>query len=331
MCMISVITSVYNGERFIAETIESIRQQTVTDWEYILIDNCSTDRTVEIIEGFAAKDSRIQLIRNKENVGQIPNLNKAIELAKGKYIARSDADDISYPKRFEKQLAYMEANPSTVLVGSEMDQWWDGEVKKFSGTPAFCNEQEIMFGTLFFCTMPHSSFFIRKSALTGHGIRYRDYRYAEDWAMIVDLLAVGGAYRIPESLIMYRIYGDQLTQKLPAELRINETEEIMLRYLKTQPVRDKELMRRGLCGVLSGRKEIKLLEEELMDYARCCGLDAKNESGVRKAYRQIINWQTGNAALFFAYATSPLRERGWFFSIGGLVFLKKCLVHRGRV
>lgn len=328
MCRVSVITSVYNGERFIGETIDSIRAQTMKDWEHIIVDNCSTDRTVEIIEEYMKTDPRIRLIKNQENVGQIPNLNKAIELAKGEYIARSDADDISYPSRFEKQLAYMKEHPEAVLVGSEMDSWWDGTTKKYSGEHFFCDEKEIRFGTLFFCVMPNSSFFIRKKALTDHQIRYRDYQYAEDWAIIVDLLQAGSAYKFPESLIMYRIYGDQLTQKLPAELRIRETEEIMFRYLETQDIGERLIVEKAIRGELDGKKDLAKFEEVLGSYAKSSGVSGK--SCVRKAYWQIMNWQRGSAALFFSYAKSPLREKGWLFSLGGLAFLKKCLMHYGK-
>lgn len=336
MCQISVITSVYNGERFIAETIKSIQDQTFTDWEYLITDNCSTDRTAEIIEEFAKTDPRIKLFKNAENVGQIPNLNRMISLAKGKYIARTDADDLSYPTRFAKQYAYLEEHPEVVLVGSQQDTWWDGEVRTFSGRPIANTLEELRFSSLFFDVMPNSSFFYRKSALEEYGIQYRDYAYAEDWALIDDLLGAGEIFVLPEALILYRVYGDQLTQRLPAELRIAETEEISLRYLSTQPIEDKTIFEKTIKGKLTSRKEYHALENALVQYALSCGLgsDAHGAASyecVRHSYRTLMNWQRGNLSLFFTYAMSPLRQRGWFFSVSGLVFLKKCLLHRGKV
>ncbi|MBQ3799225.1 MAG: glycosyltransferase family 2 protein, partial [Treponema sp.] len=129
MPKISVVTSVYNCERFVGETIQSVINQTFTDWEYILIDDCSKDRSAEIIQSFADKDPRIRLIRNEQNQGQCRNLNHGIQLAKGEYIARLDHDDLCYPERFQKQLDYMEAHKETVLCGCRMDMWQDGIVK----------------------------------------------------------------------------------------------------------------------------------------------------------------------------------------------------------
>ncbi len=112
---ISVIMSVYNGEAYLEEAIESVINQSFKSWELIVINDCSNDSTGTILEDYSNKDERIKVYTNEVNLKLPASLNKAISLCKGKYIARMDADDISLPERFEKQYAFMEANKDVVL------------------------------------------------------------------------------------------------------------------------------------------------------------------------------------------------------------------------
>ena len=105
---ISVIMSVYNGEEYLESAIESVMNQTFKDWELIVINDCSTDSTAEILDRLAKKDERIKVHPNEVNLRLPKSLNKAISLCSGKYIARMDADDICLPERFEKQYKFME-------------------------------------------------------------------------------------------------------------------------------------------------------------------------------------------------------------------------------
>ena len=112
---ISVIMSVYNGEAYLTEAIESVRQQTFENWELIVINDCSTDGTAEILAGFASRDDRIKVHTNEVNLKLPSSLNKAISLCEGRYIARMDADDICLPQRLEKQFGFMEENSDVAL------------------------------------------------------------------------------------------------------------------------------------------------------------------------------------------------------------------------
>lgn len=113
---ISVIMGVYNGERFLAEAIESILFQTFRDFEFIIINDCSTDKSEKIISSF--DDPRIKLINLKENKGLSFALNTGILKSKGHYIARMDSDDVSIPERFEKQVEFFKKNPEVSVLGS---------------------------------------------------------------------------------------------------------------------------------------------------------------------------------------------------------------------
>ena len=125
--MISVIMPVYNGEKYLREAIESILCQTYSDFEFIILDDGSTDSSLTIIKEYAKMDSRIIFITRK-NKGLVATLNEGLELAKGDFIARMDADDISYPERFAKQIQYFANNPELFLVGTNFRNIYEVDI-----------------------------------------------------------------------------------------------------------------------------------------------------------------------------------------------------------
>lgn len=119
--LISVIMPVYNAKQYVKQAVESILNQTYQKFEFIIVDDASNDLTSKILREFKKKDSRIILIRNKENLGVTKSLNIAVAKASGKYILRMDADDWSYPDRFELQVKLMENNPDVAVSGSYVE------------------------------------------------------------------------------------------------------------------------------------------------------------------------------------------------------------------
>ena len=115
---ISVVMSCYNRAEYSKLAIESILNQTYKDFEFIIIDDCSTDNTADVIQEYADKDERIVFIKNKQNMDYNYNLRKGFEIAKGEYIARMDDDDISMPERFEKQVEYLDKHPEITVLGT---------------------------------------------------------------------------------------------------------------------------------------------------------------------------------------------------------------------
>lgn len=115
---ISIIMSVFNEERYLEESIKSILNQTYKDFEFIIVDDGSFDRTPEILKNWAKRDPRIKTITNEKNIGLTKSLNKAIKMAQGQYIARQDADDISLPQRLEKQIEFLENHPEIKILGT---------------------------------------------------------------------------------------------------------------------------------------------------------------------------------------------------------------------
>lgn len=117
---VSVVMAVLNGARFLRDAIESVLGQTFTDFEFIIIDDGSTDDTWRILTEYAAQDSRIVLIRNEKNQGIASSVNRGLARARGKYIARMDADDVTIPERFAKEVRFLEDHPEVGMVGSNM-------------------------------------------------------------------------------------------------------------------------------------------------------------------------------------------------------------------
>lgn len=117
MALISVLMPVFNVERFVSEAIESVLEQTFADIELVIIDDASSDSTVDIVKKYKKKDKRIVLVENKVNIGISRALNKGLSLCSGKYIARADGDDIMHPERLYRQYSYLESNPEFALVG----------------------------------------------------------------------------------------------------------------------------------------------------------------------------------------------------------------------
>jgi len=114
--IVTVLMTVYNGKNFLNEAIESVLCQTLTNYEFLIVDDASTDNSIEIINSY--NDSRIKLLINKKNIGQTLSLNKGLAIAQGKYIARFDQDDVCLPRRLEEQVAFFNKNPSISIVCS---------------------------------------------------------------------------------------------------------------------------------------------------------------------------------------------------------------------
>src|SRR4051812_26679567 len=117
---VSVLMAVYNGEQYLREAVNSILSQTFKDFEFIIIDDGSTDRSPELLASYARADSRVKLI-SRPNKGLTKSLNEGLHAARGEFVARMDGDDISLPERFERQVSYLREHPEVVLVGSRVE------------------------------------------------------------------------------------------------------------------------------------------------------------------------------------------------------------------
>lgn len=165
MIKITVIMGVYNGAKKLTAAVESILNQTFTDFEFIVCDDASSDNSLQILEGLAARDKRIKIIRNPHNLSLAPTLNNCLQAASGEYIARMDADDISHPERFEKEVAFLDAHPEYAIVGTGRNTYDDSGIWGSQGFRGERSKLDIYRGRTFL----HPSIMMRKEALLAVG------------------------------------------------------------------------------------------------------------------------------------------------------------------
>jgi glycosyltransferase involved in cell wall biosynthesis len=200
--VISVVMSVYNGEEYLEDSIESILNQTYKNFEFIIINDGSTDKTLNIIKKYKTTDNRIFLI-DRENKGLVFSLNEGITAARGKYIARMDADDISLPTRFEEQVLFMDKNTQIGVCGTWVRLF--GNVIRDNIWKIPVNNKELHSRILFSVPVAHPSVIIRKSVLDKYSIKYNEkYKHAEDYKFWLDLYKYTEFSNIPKVLLNYR-------------------------------------------------------------------------------------------------------------------------------
>ncbi|MDE9519629.1 glycosyltransferase [Xenorhabdus bovienii] len=218
---ISVIMSVFNGEEFLSEAINSILNQSINDYEFIIVNDASTDRTTHILSEFQRKDKRIKIINNIGNIGLARSLNAAILVAKGKFIARMDADDFSFPGRLQAQYQYMVNHPDTIVCGTAMSIYEEVNNNK---TPPLSHER-IISSIIFDCPFYHPTVMMRKDILLNLNPIYpEDYKKAQDYGLWVKLFltSINKNYKfinLPDVLLRYRTH--------PEKNRINYYNEQM--------------------------------------------------------------------------------------------------------
>jgi glycosyltransferase involved in cell wall biosynthesis len=209
---ISVVLPVYNMELFIGESIESILNQSFTEFELIIIDDASTDGTRDRIRSY--KDSRIIVLENEINLGNFPSRNRGLKIARGNYIAVMDGDDTSLPHRLTTQFEFMENNPEILACGSF--NTLTASLIKLKQPYNFTDiSHALLINSCFF----HPSLFIRKQAIQKIGYYNEEYVYASDYDILCRLALQGKIMLLPEKLIHYRFHPGQITQSHAGEQR----------------------------------------------------------------------------------------------------------------
>lgn len=220
---ISVAMSVYNGERFLREAIESVLAQTFGDFEFLILDDGSRDGTRAIIESIAAHDPRIRPIV-RENRGLIVSLNELIAESRAPLIARMDADDICRPERFARQIAFLAGNPDHGIVGSwseDIDedgrshQPDDSDLDKDADQPIA--HEDVLSVIENRTPLCHPSIMARRDVLLAAGGYHRAYRHCEDYDLWLRLANQTRIANLPERLLRYRRYEGQISNRFAIE------------------------------------------------------------------------------------------------------------------
>jgi glycosyltransferase involved in cell wall biosynthesis len=210
---ISVIMSVYNTETYLEDAINSILCQSFIDFEFLIVDDFSTDNSVMILELCAKKDDRIKIFRNNENFGLTKNLNKLLHLANGEYIARMDADDISELNRFEKQIDFLENHKNIDIVGSFSKNINNkGEIIGSRTMPIMHSDIIRLLPKL--CPISHPTVIFRKDSLAKIGFYNIKHKRSQDYDMWFRAAAADLEFHnIPEFLFNYRMDENYLSRK----------------------------------------------------------------------------------------------------------------------
>jgi len=223
--------SVFNGETDIAKAIESILNQSYRDFEFIIIDDGSIDNSFAIIKRYAEKDERIKIYQNRNNIGLTKSLNKAIKLSKGKFIARQDVDDISLPKRLEKQMDFLIKNPDYAFCGC------NGIIKQTKqNLIKFFEKNEILRNLILENCFAHPAIIIRKEIFIKHGLYNEKFLYSQDyelWCRYIYKLRLK-AKNLRKKLIIMNMPMERLLEKNPYKFLIQTKNKIKikLKYLK---------------------------------------------------------------------------------------------------
>ncbi|MEK9627502.1 MAG: glycosyltransferase [Nitrospinota bacterium] len=209
MPKISVVTSVHNGEDFLKQCVNSILNQTLTDWEYIILNNGSTDRTAEILNNY--NDPRIRIV-HQENLGVPRSLNKGVSLCNADLIARLDADDYVLPNWLERQYEFMSKNKDVVISSSRFEELYNGKILPQS-FPFVEKDSEIRKCLCFMNPIPHSFTVIRKHSLMKIGGYDPHLVIAHDYDLWIRLLEDGKANNLDEVLGVCRTHDKSYSTK----------------------------------------------------------------------------------------------------------------------
>jgi glycosyltransferase involved in cell wall biosynthesis len=288
--VISVVLPVYNGEKYVAEAIDSILSQTFTDFELIIINDGSTDNSLEVLEAYQKYDARIRLI-SRENKGLVATLNEGIDLAKGVWLARMDQDDITMPHRFEKQLQHL-ATTGADICGSWIAFFGGGDrpVRKHPWT-----DRGIKAEMLFCPAFAHPTVMM-KTALVK--LEYYDsaWEKAEDYDLWERAVRAGWLMaNVPEVLLYYRLHEQQISAITVIEQQ-RQSQKIRRRYWE-------------FAGSSMGIKSEWI--DEVMKIREPSAL-APNMDYVDFAFIKLLQHQQGEEqVLLFEQVTY------WYFLVGG--------------
>jgi glycosyltransferase involved in cell wall biosynthesis len=208
MPLVTVLMPVYNGEKFLAEAIESVISQTYPNIEFLIIDDGSTDGTAAILRRYQAQDRRINLLC-QSNQGLVASLNRGLAAARGIYLARMDADDVSSPSRFQQQVDFLEKHPKNILLGSAYELIDEhGSSIRVDRHPS--NDTEIRWQMLFHNGFAHSAVMLNTNSLRQNHLMYDpEMEQAEDYELWSGLIQYGRCGNLDQPLVKRRIGGMQ--------------------------------------------------------------------------------------------------------------------------
>ncbi len=294
---ISVIMSVFSGEKYLAEAISSILNQTFADFEFIIINDGSTDATSRILESF--NDQRIITIHNPQNLGLTKSLNKGLKMARGEYIARMDADDVSLPNRLEEQLRYFELHPGTALLGTSI-YMIDGDGKILGKTIMSAEPSKNALKGSWFA---HGSTMFKSEVVRELGGYNPLLRYAQDYELWLRIAKYYEVRNLTQMLYKLRFHDQSIQFKkrdeatlyhlLALRLARNDLEAKVLKAIKDNGIKslcpylnknEQVFFSKAVAYMYMRDNKVKLAREEYKKVLRSNPLDFKNNINLILSY-----------------------------------------------
>lgn len=323
--MISVIMPVYNGEKYLREAIDSILNQSYSNFELIILNDASIDKTEKIILSYS--DSRIIYVKNERNLQLVETLNKGIELARGRYIARMDQDDISVSERFEKQIEFMIEHPDIDVCGSYVETIGAKQQKWIYPRTS----EYIEAAMLFHSPLVHPSVMIKKTFFDNQ--KYDDkYCKAEDYYLWVKNIKKHKFANIPEFLLFYRLHEQQMGKVygedqlgLSDTIRLNLLHEFGIYPSSVEFEIHKKISRYKFVDIYAAEEWLfKLYQQN-----QVCGYFDKNifKEYIDERWWIVLNQSAsiGMKAFFYYYKSKKIKRYNKSF-MKNIKFMIKCII-----
>ena len=312
---VSVLTPVYNGEKYLREMMDSILQQTLQNFEFIIVNDGSTDSTEAIIKSY--NDSRIRYFINDKNRGVFYSYNRAIDLSHGEFLAVAEADDISHHRRLEILIAYMQANANVGLVCSKQKIFHTDTVKfaKMTTLPPITRSAKQNKHGLLFCSpgLRHASAMYRKSTLTEYKVRYDpSYKIAGDYDMYTTLTSITDMVCLDCFLLHYRVHENNFSRNMAESNR--EANTVYQKFFQKEfgfTLKGKFVLESEQISPADFAEHIAVINHVLahtnkrLDYDQNLLMDAAANLGY-KYLKAVIKSGINNKKAFHLYRQTPL-------------------------
>ncbi len=285
MPAISVLMPCYNAAKTLDETLETLFQQTFSDFEVVAVDDGSDDDTAEILASWAARRPRLRIL-SRPHEGIVSALNAGMAECQGEYIARMDADDLAHPKRLAIQAAYLDNNADIAVVSSLVAAFPEDDVREgfriyLEWLNALVNHDEITREIFVESPLPHPSVMFRKKMITKVG-GYQDRGWAEDYDLWLRVFLAGGRFsKIPQTLIRWREHENRLT-RVDSRYSLENFLRAKAYYLARGPVCGRDAIVIWGAGMMGRRLSKHLMRNEESPVVAFVDIDPKKIGNTRR-------------------------------------------------
>ena len=311
---VTIILPVYNAEKYLAESIESVLRQTYKHFKLLIVDDKSTDKSLKIAKELAAKDARIEIVERKKNIGLIGILNESLCLVKTEYVARQDADDAWYDNKLEMQMAYLSTHPKVGMIAGAAE--YTDEFGRFDNIdPAQVFHEDIVRTMLVRNFFPHSGVVIRKSVLDKCGNYSKSALHAEDYDLWMRISQIAEIYNLPQPIMRVRLNTNSVTgqNQVAQDVEANRLRDWFWEEVCPAVLTSKEIKKRmqKISGLETkpGYYKDSLIEDFLATNIQIAKKMYRCDHKARGLHQLFCIWRSGRRGRRMVYATIKQRTQ----------------------